>query len=178
MKKIGIIGLGLALILSVNTAKAEGFHVPSGVQGMVTGALLGSVFGPNKKVRAKNAVIGAVSGYLIGDQYGKAKQRNSNRSNRSNRWERENTYEYPTQKTLVITPPQPRRVVVYRTPPSKRYWQETRTIYSSSSYYGGQTIIIEREIPAVSHQSNRRKWKHKRYRKNRRHHQRGKNSIY
>ncbi|MBF0422032.1 MAG: glycine zipper 2TM domain-containing protein [Magnetococcales bacterium] len=36
--------------------------------GMVTGALVGSIFGPDKKHRAQNALIGAVAGGLIGSQ--------------------------------------------------------------------------------------------------------------
>lgn len=40
--------------------------------GIVTGALIGSVFGPDKKARGKNAMIGAVGGALIGSQIGNA----------------------------------------------------------------------------------------------------------
>ncbi|MBF0624800.1 MAG: hypothetical protein HQL82_08335 [Magnetococcales bacterium] len=67
----------LALVLgwgSIAPARAGGVVSP-GVSGMVTGALVGSIFGPSKDVRLVNAAIGGVAGLLLGNQYAQS-QRN------------------------------------------------------------------------------------------------------
>ena len=156
MKKLSITLLSVLLVFSTASAKAESFQVPTGVQGMVTGALLGSVFGPSKKVRAKNAVIGAISGLIIGSQYG-ANQSVAHSNNWSNR--------YPVQHTPKS------RVVVYQNRQDDSYWQETRII-RSRQYPGNQTIIIEKTRPVVVYQTSRRDRDRNRYYKRDRRHNR------
>jgi|SaaInl7_135m_RNA_FD_contig_41_2221392_length_667_multi_8_in_0_out_0_1 uncharacterized protein YcfJ len=156
MKKLSITVLTILLVFSTTSAKAEGFQVPTGVQGMVTGALLGSVFGPSKKVRAKNAVIGAISGLIIGSQY-EANQREAHSNDWSNR--------YPVQHTPKS------RVVVYENRQDDSYWQETRII-RSSQYPSNQTIIIKKTRPVVVYQSSHRNRDHNRYYKRERHYNR------
>jgi hypothetical protein len=146
MQKLTIILLVLIMLLSASSAKADGFYVPRGVQGLVTGALLGSVFGPDKKVRGKNAIIGAVSGYIIGTQYAKSRELGNSWSNRQQVTE-SSFYPQQNQQTVIIDRSQHRRG-----------WQETRTIYSSPSY-GSQTIIIERS-PVKSHRKKRHRHRH------------------
>ena len=173
MKKKWMILLVVILLLATRSARAESFRIPTGVQGMVTGALIGSVFGPNKKVRGTNAVIGAVSGYLIGNQFAdkgespKQSWMNKQRSHnsRANR--------YPVTQTVIIPPTtQQQTVVIYKTPPVEHpYQREVRTVYSSP-YSGSQTIIIERTTPVVVYKNKRRDRRYKRYRKHNRRHQR------
>ncbi|MBF0140206.1 MAG: glycine zipper 2TM domain-containing protein, partial [Magnetococcales bacterium] len=52
-------------LLGSSWAVADGAEA---LGGMVTGALVGSIFGPDKKHRGQNALIGAVAGGLIGSQ--------------------------------------------------------------------------------------------------------------
>ncbi|MBF0357653.1 MAG: hypothetical protein HQL70_03530 [Magnetococcales bacterium] len=147
MQKFGSMFLALILLFSASSAKAEGFYVPAGVQGLVTGALLGSVFGPDKKVRGKNAIIGAVSGYIIGTQYAKPRESGSSWPSRQQITE-SSFYPQHNQQTIIID-----------RSPHRRNWQETRTIYTSPSY-GSQTIIIERQSPVKYHKKNRRHRRH------------------
>jgi hypothetical protein len=195
MKKILAILIAVLVLANASSARAGGFYISTGVKGLVTGALVGSVFGPNKKVRAKNAVIGAVSGYIIGNQYANSqkldniwsnrhKERGNALSNRhkergnalSNRHKergngRSNRHKV---KHLVVAPHAAQQtVVIYQNQPVD-YWQETRTVYTSPGY-GSQTIIIERQSPVVIYKSNYKNRNHKRYRK-RRHHK--KHGIY
>lgn len=153
MKKITGTLTVIILLLTAGLARAEGLGVPGGVQGMITGALIGSVFGPDKKVRGKNALVGAISGYLIGNQY-------ANRDQTNNNWlSSYNAQPAPTQQQTVV---------VYQNPTTSSYWQESRFV-SSYRVPGSQTIIIDRRTPVVVYQSREIERSRDQYRRNRRH---------
>ncbi len=139
MKKLIAAATAAFMFTTVNLANAQELHVPDGVKGLVTGALIGSIFGPNKKSRAKNALIGAVSGYLIADQYAKSRLND-------NGWTGSRSLNHGTVRTSV---PQ-QTVIIPQTGQigADDYWQETRTIYTNPTT-GSQTIIIERRNPVV-----------------------------
>ncbi|MBF0108971.1 MAG: glycine zipper 2TM domain-containing protein [Magnetococcales bacterium] len=68
MKRTGVwLAMTAAMGMMVNSGVVwAGSIDPLG--GMITGALVGSVFGPDKKHRTKNALIGAVAGAFLGSQ--------------------------------------------------------------------------------------------------------------
>ncbi|MBF0142380.1 MAG: hypothetical protein HQL57_05310 [Magnetococcales bacterium] len=69
MRKRLILAVSVVGILGTSQlAFAEGLRLESGLQGMVTGALIGSVFGPDKQHRLENAAIGGFAGLLLGSQ--------------------------------------------------------------------------------------------------------------
>ncbi|HAT49111.1 MAG: hypothetical protein HQL07_17460 [Nitrospirae bacterium] len=68
MKKTGgLLAISAALGMVFNSGVAWSGNLDP-VSGMITGALVGSIFGPDKRHRAQNALIGAVSGAFIGSQ--------------------------------------------------------------------------------------------------------------
>ncbi|MBF0346606.1 MAG: glycine zipper 2TM domain-containing protein [Magnetococcales bacterium] len=68
MKRSGVL---LAMTAAVGMVLNSGVAWAGAIDplgGMITGALVGSVFGPDKKHRTQNALIGAVTGAFLGSQ--------------------------------------------------------------------------------------------------------------
>lgn len=75
--------------------------------GMITGALIGSVFGPNKHVRGQNALIGAVGGAFLGSQMGSSQDSSDNSGWYGNAYPNRTTtiiHEEPQPQTVIFTP--------------------------------------------------------------------------
>lgn len=116
------------MTFTCNTAFGGNLQIPTGTQGLITGALIGSVFGPDKKVRTNNAIIGAVSGYLVGSQYTANQRQQQHEQIR----QYENSY---ITETYPTTPPP--TVVIYQTPPNQ--YSQRRIPQTSEN----QIIIIK-----------------------------------
>lgn len=93
MKKTGgLLAMSAALGMLFNSSVAWSGNIDP-LSGMITGALVGSIFGPDKKHRTQNALIGAVSGAFLGSQISGAENdrsySNNNRSysNRGSDWD-------------------------------------------------------------------------------------------
>lgn len=119
MKKSGVIfSVVAAMGMLVNSGLAWSGDIDP-ISGMITGALVGSVFGPDKKHRAQNALIGAVSGAFIGSQLLHADNRSfyggGYRPDWDGRWGHHSRHRHrdhrptviergPAQRTVFITP--------------------------------------------------------------------------
>ncbi|MBF0433801.1 MAG: glycine zipper 2TM domain-containing protein [Magnetococcales bacterium] len=112
-------------LLGSSWAVADGAEA---LGGMVTGALVGSIFGPDKKHRGQNALIGAVAGGLIGSQINTAPA-------------------YAAPAPVYAAPPPSYTVVErgYYEGPRHHHRGYTTTVIEQAPV---QTVVVERYAPA------------------------------
>ena len=82
MKRSGVV---LAMTAAVGMMFNSGVVWAGSIEplgGMITGALVGSVFGPDRQHRTKNALIGAVAGAFLGSQMSYAQDQYAGGSSR------------------------------------------------------------------------------------------------
>ena len=156
------------LIFNAAKADADNFGLPNGMSGMVTGALLGSVFGPSKRHRTKNAVIGAFAGLLLGSQ-----QAQANNSPVHAR----NTALYapaPARETVVYAPAPARETVVYAPAPEPEVIvtrPNPRYVVVEPTTPRSRTVIVEQPTTIIQYVSRGDGHRHRHWRRHRNRHQ-------
>ncbi|MBF0308665.1 MAG: hypothetical protein HQL56_03960 [Magnetococcales bacterium] len=139
-------GLFLSTVAPV---QADGVQISPALQGMATGALIGSVFGPDTKHRVENAAIGGVAGLMLGAVAGSEPTTTTRTTT---------TYSYPSysQQTTVYYP-QPQQQVVVGTPimvptypaPQAVYIQPAPAPVVTYSYPVTSTVVVGQSYPSV-----------------------------
>lgn len=139
MKKLIATILTCGFMLNVGMAAAD----PVG--GMLTGALIGSVFGPDKKHRTENALIGAAAGALLGSQVAYS-QEPAYRTHYAPAPEVTTYYSAPRSYTRVVETYPQSRAYVYDD-------DEPRSTVIVERYPRERTVIVEQPSTVVYYPS-------------------------